>query len=89
MSNAFVAVLEETEKLALMEDRPLTAGQAEQLWRALDRGGYGPMPVTTIGRWLLDVAGFNAPMAELESLLNGGMVTKGQFFERIAGAKLE
>lgn len=83
--NSFVAVLAEIDKLASMDGKPLYVDQAEKLWRALDRYGYGPMPVSTIGRWLLDVAGFNAPMAELESLLNtGGMISRDQFIERIA-----
>ena len=84
VASSLVAVLAETDKLAAMDERPLSAGQADRLWRALDRYGYGPLPVTTVGQWLWDVARFRAPLAELESLLNGGAVTQDQFKARLA-----
>ena len=84
VASSLVAVLAETDKLAAMDERPLTAGQADRLWRALDRYSYGPLPVTTVGQWLWDVARFRAPLAELESLLNGGAVTQDQFKARLA-----
>ena len=47
-----------------MNEKPLTPGQAEKFWAALDQGGF-PVRVRHIGRWLMAVGGYEVPIVEL------------------------
>lgn len=78
VKDSVVALLEETDKLAAM-DRPLTAEQAEKLWASMNQSGR------SLGEWLLEVAEFNVPAVELESLMSAdGRISYQQFIDRIA-----
>lgn len=55
---------------ASIANKPLDADQANKLWQNLDRYSSGAIGVNVLSHWLLEVAGYSAPLEMLESLLN-------------------
>ena len=80
-------MLQESSKLAVLNTKVLTDGNAKKLWRSLCPPGSDAIKIQLIKAWLLDASNFDVPVQEIEGLFgcrDGNDLTSQHFFDVIA-----